>query len=344
MMSVSERASELQDQLAALTYGVNAGDFVRFLDDPTDDAVGRIVRDVTALGEEGASEFRHRMNVENADTMRLFALRRTLQGRRLASLNLIGEAIDGFALQVKLDDVPWESWLKAALFVARSLGCDLEILGTRFSELATRGASSRFDVALESMTRVNSLLQCHVIEVATSHGTGFIEILVFRDTTTRGLWGAPRLGDNKIMYRPISNLAQLAVILADDLDASGDVVTGPVGQDQLAAALFSLNIPGSYLLTAGCLSFVAEGVHGGSSFTVFIAEPLEDADVASLALAANSIGDQASVCDADRIVVLCMQPSFEENAEVEVDINVHDYEDLVRSALLSSAAATWHTN
>jgi len=343
-MSVSERVSELRDQLAALTYGVDASDFVRFRVDPTDDTVASIVRDVTALGEEGVSEFRHRIDVGDADTLRLFALRRVLQGRRLASLNLIGEAVDGFALQVKLDDVPWESWLKAALFVARSLGCDLEIMRIRFSELATRGAAARFDVAVESMNRVDSLLQCHVIEVATTHGTGFVEILVFRDTTTGGLWGAPRLGDNKIVYYPISNLAQLAVNLADDLDASGDVVTGPIGQDQLAAALFSLSVPGSYLLTAGCLSFVAGGVHGGSSFTVFAAEPLEDANVASLASAATGIEGQASVCDADRIVVMCLQPSFEENAEADVNFSIHDFEDLARSALLSSAVSTWHAN
>ncbi|HEY5121755.1 MAG TPA: hypothetical protein VII84_09300, partial [Acidimicrobiales bacterium] len=209
------------------------------------------------------------------------------------------------------------------------------MVAKRFADLASADAAARCDVALEAMSRVNDLSQCRIVEVATTHGVGFVETLVFRDTV-RGLYGAPRMTDNQISYRPTTNLAQLTVSLADALDASGKVITTPVSQDQLAATSFSLTAAGSYLPTTGCLSFVADGVDVGSSFTVFVAELPEDTDVAALAHAATDTNDQAAFYDGCRLIVLSPQPSFDELVDIVIDF--HDFEELAHSALRDPAA------
>lgn len=340
-MSASERAGELLNQLAAHTYEARSSDFVRPSDDPIDEVVATIVRGVVDLGAEGSDTFRQRLDHDGVDTLQLFAMRRTLQGRRSASLSLLDEVGAAYALLERLDDVPWESWLKTALYIVRSLGGDLEMFARRYRELATRASAARFDVAAESMVRVDSLLQCQVIEVTTSHGTGFIELLVFRDTTIPAFWGAPRLGDNQVTYRPVANLAQLAVTVADALDASTQFQTGPLGQDQLAASMFALTVSGSYLPSAGCISFVAESTEGTHAFTVFVAELVEDTDVTSLAVAANGLDGQAAVANARLLIVMTLQPRFDENGDGDGDFDFSDVEDITHSALLDTTYTTW---
>jgi hypothetical protein len=141
--------------------------------------------------------------------------------------------------------------------------------------------------------------------------------------------------DHQVGYSPKTNLAQLTVNLADALDASGRVVTNPISQDQLAATSFSLTSSGSYLPTAGCLSFTADGADSGPSFTAFVAELPDDADVAALAEAAADTNDQAAFCEGRRLIMLSPQPSFDENVDVVIDFQ--EYTDLARSALLDPA-------
>jgi hypothetical protein len=310
--------------------------------DPNDEVVAAIVRAVTSGGSELCAEFRHGLGMTESETLRLFSLRRTLQGRRQASLGLLSEAVDGFALLPALHDVPWESWFKAALFLTRYLGGDLALTSERFADVADLAATRRAEVAVESMDRVDTLSQCQLVEVSTNYGTGLVEILIFRNTPTIGLFGAPSsLGVNQVEYHPTTNLAQLAVSLADALDATHSVATGPIGQDQLAATSFSLIVSGSYLPTVGCLGFVADGEGGEGSFSVFVAELTDDADVEALGTAANRAAGQAAVFDSNRLILFCAQPTFDEEPHDEVEVDFHDVEELARNALLDPATATW---
>lgn len=338
-MSASARVHATRNQLAARPYDIGAGEFVRFGVDTNDDVVAGVVRAVVAEGSDGCDILRHGLGEEETATLCLFSMRRTLHGQRQSSLGLIYEALDGFALLPKVVDVPWDSWLKAALFVARSLGADFDMIARRFADIASPSALARLGVAAEAMNRIDDLSQCRIVEVSTSHGVGFIETLVFRDTSTRGLlgglYGAPRMTDNQIGYAPTTNLAQLTVSLADALDASGQVVVNPISQDQLAATSFSLTASGSYLPTAGCLSFSADGINSGPSFTAFVAELPQDTDVESLARAAAGTNDQAAFYDGLRLIVLSPQPSFDEDVDVTIDFR--DYEHLANSALADPA-------
>ena len=333
--------SESPGQLGALLYAAKSGDFVRFRSDPIDDTIGAIVRSVTSQGAGGCEDFRRGLSESGSNALRLFAMRRTLQARRNASLSLIGEAMDGYALLPRTDDVPWDSWFKGTLFVARSLALDIESLGDRFTEVASFEAIKRGDVAIESMSRVDSLTQCQLTEVTTTYGTGFLELLVFNLLAKAGWLGNRRMAVNDIGYQPTTNLAQVAVNLADALDSSGRLAVGPISQDQLAATIFSLSVPGSYLPTTGCLSFIAEGVDAGPSFCVVIAEMTDDADIPSLAAAATDIDDQAAIYDARRLIVMSAQPSFEDMNEADADIDFYDYERLALVALEDETSSQW---
>jgi hypothetical protein len=343
-MSVSDRVTALRNQLAENVYDSNAGEFIRFRPEANDDAVAGVVRSVVAEGEEGCDVFRHGLDVDEVDTLRLFGMRRTLLGRRSSALGPIYEALDAFAVLPGESDVPWDTWVKGAFFVSRGMGGDLDSMERRFADLHP-DCAHRCHVAVEAMDRVSELSQCHLVEVATNYGTGFVETLVFQGKPTFGLWGAPRQADNILTYQPTTNLAQLCASLADALDSSQKVTTGPIGQDQLAATSFSLTAAGSYLPTLGCLSFVAHDV-AGSALTVFVAElPVESEDdlddgnhldAAALAEAANQTDGQAAVADALRVILLSPQPSFDD--ELDVVMDAHEFEDFARAALLEPTA------
>jgi hypothetical protein len=328
-VSASDRLTSLRDRLAAHPYELLAGEFIRYRTDKNDDEVAGIVRSVVAEGPSGCDVFRKGLDEETADTLRLFGMRRTLLGRRQSSLGPLYEALDSLALLLAPDDVPWDSWVKGALFIARSMGGDLDLIERRFDDLAGP-LFDRAQVAFEAMSRVETLAQCHLVEVTTDHGLGVIETLVFRGKPTISFLGAPRQADRQIEFVPTTNLAQLAASLADAFDASGKLVAGPIGQDQLAASSFRQTASGSYIPSAGCLSFVVDEAIG--SFTVFVAELLEDGEGKELTQHANETDDQFAASDGLRLILLSAQPSFDDDYEVMID--VRDFSDFVQTALL----------
>lgn len=339
-MSQGSVPSTLSNRLANLSYERSADEFVRFHDDPNDELVASVVRAVTLGSENERADFRPALDDSTIDTVRLYAQRRVLQARRRGSINLVDEAIEGFALLPELNDVPWDSWLKAALFVADSLGRDVNALAERFSELALPAATSRFHIAFESMNRVTSLADCRIAEVTTTYGIGFVETLVFRDTSASGfITGfAPRRADDYVTFRPLSNVAQLAVSLADGFDVTDSLVTSHIVQDQLAAMTFDLTIPGSFLPTNGCLSFFADSTNGGVSFKAFVAELDDDVDADDLVSTETSNG-LAAFIDDHRLILLLASPSFDDDDEVEFEAS--DYSDVARSAFIDSNSVRW---
>jgi hypothetical protein len=338
-VSDQERLSAVQVRLESIRYDNQAGDFVRFRDDATDDSVRTIVNGVVAGGESEEDLLRSLHSEESTNTLRLFAMRATLQARRRGSFNLIDDAMAGFALLPSIVDVPWDSWVKAALFVARSLGRDLDEVAERFYSVASEDGAARFDIALESMNRVEALAQCRMSEVTTTHGVGYVETLVFRDKSSYAFYSAPRVGDDVIVFHPSTNLAQLAVTLADAMDAQGGVVTGPIAQDQLAGTLCSKQVAGSYLETTGCLSFVVDSTNAQGSFTVFVAEFPDETDMDELVEGAQ-LDDQLVFANGPRLILFVAQPNFDEVAEPDVDLAT--YSEFADGALKDSAPAGWH--
>jgi hypothetical protein len=190
------------------------------------------------------------------------------------------------------------------------------------------------------MNRVESFEQCRMSEVTTTHGIGFVETLVFRDKSSYSFYTPPRVGDDIIVFHPATDLAQLAVTLADALDAQGDVATGPIAQDQLAGTLCSMQVPGSYLDTTGCLSFVVDSTKEKGSFTVFVAEFPDEADIDDLVAGAQR-DDQLVVANGQRLILFVAQPSFGDEDDPEV-VDLATYSEFAEGALKESAPAGWH--
>ena len=328
------------ERLAAISYSDVDEDFIRFRDDSLDDSVKSVVASVVAVDESERDRFRSALASEGIDTLRLYAKRRTLQARRRSSLNLVDDAMDGFALIPSRTDVPWDTWLKAGLFVARSLGRDIDSIAQRFGELSTIEAAERFDVAYEAMSRVETLDQCFIAEVTTTYGTGFIETIVHRDTTSTGsFFSAPRQADDIVPYQPVTNLAQLAASLADAFDATGHLRTSAIAQDQLAGMSFNRQVPGGFLETTGCLSFYADAPSDDQTFKVFVAELPGGTDVETLALGAES-DDQAVCFDDTRLILFAAPPSFDSEEYVAFDFG--DNLDIARESLRTSIPVGWH--
>ena len=330
-MSVESRTTAWSERVGRAEYPLLAGEFIRYRDVAADDVIGAVVREVASEGLEATTALRGALDAPSVETLRLFAMRRTLQGHRRASLGALTEAMSGFALLPAVEDVPWESWLKATLLIGRSLGADVETVAAPFRDASSADAEARLDVAVESMRRVDDLTQCHIAQVSTTYGAGFVETLVFRGRATISFFGAPnRLGDNVLTFHPATNLAQLAASVADSFDTAGRVTT-PLGQDQLAATTFALTVPGSYLATTGCLSCVAEGPGDSSSFNVVVAELPSDVDVAHLADAASETDGQRALVDGQRLIVLSAVPDFSGSDGPDEDLG--PFLDLARAAL-----------
>jgi hypothetical protein len=327
------------DRLTAIEYRDVDDDFVRFHDDPVDDAVKSIVASVVAADDDERDRFRRSIGPESIETLRLYARRRVLQSRRRSSMNPVEDAVDAFAL-VPANDVPWDTWLKAGLFIARSLGRDIDAIGEHFGEVSTVQSAERFDVAFEAMSRVESLAQCFIAEVTTTYGTGFIETIVHRDTTSTGsFFSAPRQADDIVTFDPVTNLAQLAASLADAFDATGHLRTGAIAQDQLAGMSFSQQVSGAFLETTGCLSFYADSSEGDQSFKVFVAELPVATDVELLASGAER-DDQAVCFDDSRLILFQAPPNFEDGDDTVFDFG--DYLATARLTLQASTPVGWH--
>ncbi|HEY5010270.1 MAG TPA: hypothetical protein VIH73_03880, partial [Acidimicrobiales bacterium] len=185
-MSTDSSENVFVTRLASSPYRDVDEDFIRFRDEPNDDAVKSIVTSLATSEESERDRFRRALGPEAVETLRLYAKRRILQSRRRSSMNLVDDAIEAFALIPENSDVPWDTWLKAGLLGARLLGRDIESIAVRFGELASIESAERFDVAFDAMSRVETLAQCFIAEVSTTYGTGFIETLVHRDTKATG--------------------------------------------------------------------------------------------------------------------------------------------------------------
>jgi hypothetical protein len=305
-------------------------DFVRFCIDPRDDATARLVESAGLLSAQERTELRQNLDDDSVFTLRQFAQRRTLQGHREVSRQLLHEALAGFSL-LATSQVPWDTWLRAALFLIAPLGEDLNAFTNMFDNDA---AKKRAEIAVTGASRTTALDQCHLVEVTTNYGVGLVELPIRNDAPAVGWRGAPSLDNNVAVYHPSTNLAAVAARLADAIDKQSAVHAGWISYSQLAAQYFSLNVTGSWLPTTGCLSFHAEDTNG-ASFSVIVAELSSDFDTTSLADAATNDEGQGAVVEGNCLVLFTPVPNFDD-AESESVFDVRSYEALARPALRDS--------
>jgi len=336
----------LLSPFAGLRYDDHDDDLVRFRESSIDEKFSATVRSLFDALDDRREEVRSELDDEECDLLLLFARRRAVSARRGGSLRSISDALDAYALLPEENTVPWESWFKATLFIGRDLGLDLDDAHQRFVGGAAEQTAQRADVAFDALARIESLVQCHVIEVDTSYGVGLIETTMVRDQNSRswgGLTGQPvTLGQYQVEFAPTTNLAQTTVTIADALDASGLVTCTSIRQDQLVGATFNLVTSGSYLESLGCLGFFADGVDDQPTFAVVVAEVgsedhfdvhYDALDLAQeLADAADEIEDQSALAQGPCVIVLSVLPSFDETASDDA-IDLANFLELTRTAL-----------
>jgi len=171
--------------------------------------------------------------------------------------------------------------------------------------------------------------------------TGFIETIVHRDLQSTGsFFSAPRQADEIVPYEPATNLAQFAASLADAFDATGNLRTGAIAQDQLAGMSFSQQVSGAFLETTGCLSFYVDATEDAASFKVVVAELPNDTDVESLASGAER--DDQAVCVSTRVDSYSSwhRPTSKRTMKAVFDFG--GYLDIARQMLQASIPVGWH--
>jgi hypothetical protein len=336
----------LPSPFAGLAYDPRADDLVRYDDLALDDQLSHLVRSIIDSLDEHRDDARARLSEDDRDLLAVFARRRVLHARRATSPRSLSDALDAYSLMPLEYDVPWESWFKGSLLIGREIGLDLVGAEDRFVRRATATSASRARVAFDAMARIDTLAQCHVIEVSTSYGPGLLESTVVRDqgvASWGGITGQPvSLGQFQVAYAPTTNLAQLTVDVADALEASGLVTCSSIRQDQLVGATFDLVTAGSYVESLGCLHFFADSLTDATSFSVHVAEVGDEehdgvrfaaADLSrELADAADEIEEQCALAAGPCVVVLSALPTFDgEGGDEPTDLSA--FADLVATAL-----------
>ncbi len=325
-----------------LAYDARADDLVRYVDLAIDDQLSLLVRSIVDSLEQHRADARRRLSEEDRDLLAVFARRRALHAQRTTSPRALSDALDAYSLMPLEYDVPWESWFKCTLVIAREVGLDLVEAQARFLDVAPAASATRARVAFDAMARIESLAQCHVIAVHTSYGPGLLETTVVRDqgvASWGGITGQPvSLGQFQVAYAPTTNLAQLTVDIADALEASGLVTCSSIRQDQLVATTFDLVTPGSYVDSLGCLNFFADSLRDSASFSVHVAEVgteehdgvlFEAQDLSrELAEAADDIEEQSALATGPCVVVLSALPAFDDEVGHE-PIDLSEYLGLV---------------
>ena len=197
--------------------------------------------------------------------------------------------------------------------------------------MATEDVARRAGIAFEAVSRITDLAECHLHRTDTTYGAGIVETLVVRQANDRNLLvlggSPPKIGQFEDTYSPSTNLAQLAVDVADALDASGRFVTSSIQDDQLAGTLFDLVTAGSFVDSVGCFGFFADPTGEGPSLSVLVAEIgaeehydshfAGDHLAAELAEAADGIIGQAAWSTGPQLILLSELPTFDDTGDDE---------------------------
>jgi hypothetical protein len=131
-------------------------DLVRFRDDGGDAEVASIIRSIGTLDVGARSALRSRVSPDAAATLHLFAKRRVVKARKQTSLELVHDAIAAWSLLPVVGDVPWRSWLRAALVIAAPLGEDPHEVVDLFGGSDTAGGV-RSQAVVDAVDRTNDL-------------------------------------------------------------------------------------------------------------------------------------------------------------------------------------------
>jgi hypothetical protein len=190
----------VEQAFPGVTYRPRSHDFARYLADPVDDVIRRVV-ERTVSGDRERSELRSDLDWDACYSLLTFADRMAVTALRTRQPSFAESAIHALTL-VTRDKIDYRDLsVDFPLLALRESGGDIQRAIEFALERSEPGTRSAFRARAGSAKKV-SLADCMYIEVRSRYGLGFMDT-----------WGdpAPRRDD----------LPALAVAIADRIDAGG---------------------------------------------------------------------------------------------------------------------------
>jgi hypothetical protein len=312
---VEPSSSRLED----LGYANRARDLVRFIEDPLDDAIGRVAREAFEMGSRQREALRRSIGEREAYTLLLFAKRRSVSALRMANTYAL-QAIQGLTL-ITRDTIDFRDLsVDFPLYAARELGADMRTLVPNAVTMSEPGVAGSFS-ARATMIPTMTLQSCALMEVESSYGMGYM---------------STRDGD----YKPSADVAGCAVRLADEIDAEGTYAVNELHTSSLPSVWFG-DVRRRDQPATGCVGFSAilraESTGRGHGLLVFLAELPPTALCSELAAraAATSTPDRPQVAAAHgRWMALVIGGSHVQGqAPVETAASLARFETAARALL-----------
>lgn len=324
-----------RERFTSLEIGSRDFDFVRLEENDLDTHARELFDELDSLDEDAVSQWRRELDDDTAAVLDLVAKRAVVLFLRHGESDFAVRALALFCLQRRVEEVPWETWLKGLLVLTRESGLDLETLDTVVRAWAEPAFVDRFVIARDALERISTLRDVHLVVTQSIYGAGLLELTLspagsmgstqnasIRATGLAGGGGDSEGPDeSESGFGAESDLVGLSVALADAVDEAGLYQTSEIRHDQVPATLFELDFAEPFLPAVGVLSFSALDENEGEIYTVFVAELYADEDVTEWG---ESAGQDVAVVTRDRrLVVFMLSPFAEVGAEVfDADLDV----------------------
>ncbi len=289
---------------------------VRYLHDPTDDAIGRIVDSTRFMNADDLRKFRDQLSEQDLYTLLQFARRQTVEALRSKRLNLALRAVSALTL-VDRDKIDYRDLsVDFPLYAARQLDASTDEVIDSAIARCTDGTAEVFDAA-RNRVRSTTLQSCALVEVSSIYGLGFME------TWTRG-------------YNAATSIAELSVEVADAVDREGTYETAAFHATGLPDVWFSGERTSRDIPTDGCVSVDCRLIGSGRrshGLLIFLAHLAPSASADDLAEAARqaSRGDtpQVAIASGHRLALIIAVSATAGAVAQESELTLERFCDLI---------------
>jgi hypothetical protein len=224
--------------LAGIRYPRRALDLSRFVRDPADDAVAAVVQAASIRSTEEREVLRAGLDGDDLDNLLTFARRRAVAGIRDGSLVAAQEAIQALTLVTASSIDARDLSVDFPLYAVARLGGDVTDVVASAVAMSEPGTRAAFAAKAGRAAHL-TLDDCALIEVVSRYGLGFMET-----------WAEP--------YAPQSDLAGIAVRIADRIDAAGRYEVDDLHLSSLPEVWFGGGAkPTGGIPVSGCVSIAA---------------------------------------------------------------------------------------
>lgn len=309
--------------LGGIAYGRRANDLCRFTADAADREVAAVVRAAAGIRAQERDALRSRLDSDDCHTLLTFARRRTAVALRDGDLGEVLEAVEALTL-VSSPKIDYRDMsVDFPLYAVGRLGGSQTDAAALAAAKSERGTAASFTAAAGRAARM-TLSDCALLEVTSHYGLGFLDT-----------WAQP--------YAPDSDLAGMAIRIADSVDAAGRYSVDGLHLSTLPGVWFGKpsTLPLG-ILTSGCVSVsatISGGSRRGAGLLAFVAEvesPEAASSLVAEAEAASTVSrPRAAGSDGPRILLIVGGTSTRTRKAAETDGSLERLRDALLRCLRS---------